>query len=67
LFGIVEVMTIQSVFCLEMHQNYFLKIITSAYQNNLKTLKNFILKKIKIFGNAICIAFSNTPNAVPHR
>jgi hypothetical protein len=45
-----------------MYQNevflFFKNQLTSAYQNDLKTLKNIILskKKFKIFGNVDCVS-----------
>jgi hypothetical protein len=67
LFEIVVTVAVQSVFCLEMHQSevflFFKKIfLTSTYQNDMKTLKKFHLKKqIKIFENTIYTTFPNTP------
>jgi hypothetical protein len=53
IFRSLVVITFQSVFYLEMHQNnifYFLKItFYIVHQNNLKTLKNINLKKKLIF------------------
>jgi len=52
LFGIVVAVAVQNVFRLEMYQNevflFFKKIfLTSAYQNDLKTLKKIHFKKSK--------------------
>jgi hypothetical protein len=51
LFEIMVVVAVQSVFCLETHQNevfflfYFKLFLTSTHQNNLKTYKKIILNK----------------------
>jgi hypothetical protein len=67
LLGIIVAVVFQSIFYLKIHHNnifFILKnlFLTSIYQNNMKTLKNINLKKIKIIlkhKNKLAIKFFN--------